>query len=1200
MASYTVKRSQNGAGYVWTVFSENGDKVKTGFAFEEYIADMDARHYIEARGEAAIDNIGLQAVPLFCPYCGFENADTDFCVGCGKKIGAIMSKKARYIIQDTYGAPQSGLDEIEFDEWYELDEYLDEHPDVAERIEQGYAAVIEAGRKADREMKKDMILQTLQGEIDKFNSEWLADMPAGMKVDYSAEKEVLPDGVSYLIEVVDFSETLSEIYYEFEDTYYSIIGRFEEAVRKDTGDQWFYLEPYSSRSGLNGRAWPSKGASRKVAWVDESTEINGIRFRLNGPTPGGDGSIFAVEFQRGMDSWFEKDICYVRIEEWGDNSAISDLFAADNYALEALESRNASTLKQLWSWIQDVLYTNGFINTKRASRKKAARQPLDVSYDDGYPTDVDIAVAGGSFEVTNGSYIIGELDLQDIDDVDDIVDFIYDTCGDNDIVINETADSLVGKVKDTLADDGFTVARSVRMPLRKKAAWEESEGVWSFDGGSGYVAEIWPRGALGEGPGLTVMVLDSADNAVAVDGNGDWSLDDAKAVAEQMLERELKGASRKLADLSQVEISEFVLNGETAYEGSLCDGRYWFEIYPVDDGNWETRVTCDDPRDDEFAFGYGITVERSLQDAVDEMKDKGVVVTAARKVADADGRLAKVVIASGRSADGEDVEWCATFSPFDDVNYSIWVNGSRWHSEKMNGFEADRLFEEVCEMGSEAVAREHGASRKVADEFYEGYIVDTPQGEKPAFIQDEDGVFLWCVDAEDGSLLDFDGYGKDTLEDAVKALGEKYEIVRYASVKRSKKADRGDKLQALYSDYVTENPSLSDVEKNAIGDFLDWLYATGRKASRKAAVNVNDLMLEFAAWYESEYGYGPEWNQTAAMAFVWLADNGHLASRKAAYGNFGIYDLLGQNGEVVIETPSGSWFYVYDAGGIEEITENEAREYYDIDVLRSHYRVASRKTAFPASFDDFKYDDYWGVYYYEDEQVTVELSKRNDDSWLVDVVWPDGASVTNVQLGDDCATVEDAIAWAKKTFESPTRGASRKTAAKWRMKKKEGAWDPTIMTARISGHTVYIKFRNGDAVLWLKDGNGSYRWQSWCPDSEYEYVFAEWCVDVEDTIENLISQIDRNGDCHGNMAWRKTSSRKTAMTDEDFATMVDDAYAGAQDFIEEGHADYSDVESEVYSYIQSWCDNMGGTISSDEEDEAVRIVMDELENDGLV
>ena len=48
-----------------------------------------------------------------------------------------------YKIMDTFEAPQAGCEVIQFDDWYELDEYLDEHPDVADRVETLYAVIIE-------------------------------------------------------------------------------------------------------------------------------------------------------------------------------------------------------------------------------------------------------------------------------------------------------------------------------------------------------------------------------------------------------------------------------------------------------------------------------------------------------------------------------------------------------------------------------------------------------------------------------------------------------------------------------------------------------------------------------------------------------------------------------------------------------------------------------------------------------------------------------------------------------------------------------------------------------------------------------------------------------------------------------------------------------------------------------------------------
>ena len=109
-------------------------------------------------------------------------------------------------------------------------------------------------RHADRDMGKELWLPSLQAEIDKFNNDW------GGKMDYRTELEVIDGQKSYLVEVVDFYEVISEIYYEFQDTYHDILERMGDAVQRDTGDTWFYFEPYSGMSDVIGRAWPTKSA----------------------------------------------------------------------------------------------------------------------------------------------------------------------------------------------------------------------------------------------------------------------------------------------------------------------------------------------------------------------------------------------------------------------------------------------------------------------------------------------------------------------------------------------------------------------------------------------------------------------------------------------------------------------------------------------------------------------------------------------------------------------------------------------------------------------------------------------------------------------------------------------------------------------------------------------------------------------------
>lgn len=47
-------------------------------------------------------------------------------------------------LHDSHGAPQCGCEVIRFEEWYEVEDYISEHPDVCERIDKGYAVVLEA------------------------------------------------------------------------------------------------------------------------------------------------------------------------------------------------------------------------------------------------------------------------------------------------------------------------------------------------------------------------------------------------------------------------------------------------------------------------------------------------------------------------------------------------------------------------------------------------------------------------------------------------------------------------------------------------------------------------------------------------------------------------------------------------------------------------------------------------------------------------------------------------------------------------------------------------------------------------------------------------------------------------------------------------------------------------------------------------
>lgn len=49
----------------------------------------------------------------------------------------------KYEIQDTQGTPQAGVATYKFEEWYELEEFLDNNPDVRESLDDGYATIVE-------------------------------------------------------------------------------------------------------------------------------------------------------------------------------------------------------------------------------------------------------------------------------------------------------------------------------------------------------------------------------------------------------------------------------------------------------------------------------------------------------------------------------------------------------------------------------------------------------------------------------------------------------------------------------------------------------------------------------------------------------------------------------------------------------------------------------------------------------------------------------------------------------------------------------------------------------------------------------------------------------------------------------------------------------------------------------------------------
>lgn len=63
-----------------------------------------------------------------------------YIVSKARMEGIIMA----YQIHDSYWAPQCGCEVTTFEEFYEMEDYLDANPDVMERIREGYATITEA------------------------------------------------------------------------------------------------------------------------------------------------------------------------------------------------------------------------------------------------------------------------------------------------------------------------------------------------------------------------------------------------------------------------------------------------------------------------------------------------------------------------------------------------------------------------------------------------------------------------------------------------------------------------------------------------------------------------------------------------------------------------------------------------------------------------------------------------------------------------------------------------------------------------------------------------------------------------------------------------------------------------------------------------------------------------------------------------
>jgi len=119
-------------------------------------------------------------------------------------------------------------------------------------------------------------LPSLQKKIDEFNE--LFELDDDWNVRYVVDEDDYGDSI--LIHLYDYSETLdSDEFYgvgAYGELFPRWFERFEKAVREDTGDDEFYLEPYSYSGHFIGRAY-LKGQKR---WSSMKNAMKNRRFSM--------------------------------------------------------------------------------------------------------------------------------------------------------------------------------------------------------------------------------------------------------------------------------------------------------------------------------------------------------------------------------------------------------------------------------------------------------------------------------------------------------------------------------------------------------------------------------------------------------------------------------------------------------------------------------------------------------------------------------------------------------------------------------------------------------------------------------------------------------------------------------------------------------------------------------------------------------
>ena len=228
-------------------------------------------------------------------------------------------------------------------------------------------------------------------------------------------------------------------------------------------------------------------------------------------------------------------------------------------------------------------------------------------------------------------------------------------------------------------------------------------------------------------------------------------------------------------------------------------------------------------------------------------------------------------------------------------------NANSWYCYLYEPGQADfswtnwyETLDEAKENCEEQLAEYKEGSRKMAgisedDLYYQDDMYRFDADDISGFVAESpsNGWEYYVYSYEKGELSDGGFASKGEALDAMNADIAKYngKETFYAS----RKADRADDLQALYQEYMaTYGHVLSQESADAIGHFLDWLYETGKKASREAmtGAELNErYMVPFLAWCEDNGLPGDSYREGVGQFLVFADETWRLASKQA--GAFG-------------------------------------------------------------------------------------------------------------------------------------------------------------------------------------------------------------------------------------------------------------------------------------------------------------------------